>query len=1387
MAHLECSLDGRSFNICSSPVQYSSTNISDGAHILEVRAEDKVGNISPPSSFTWTVDTVPPDAIIDSATDGNGTIVNTGGNISSNSMIFNFSGIDSGGKEGSGVGIDHFECSLDNSNFTACNGPVRANNMADGTHILEVRAEDNVGNISPSPSSFTWTVDTTAPTTSIDFAIDGIKDTVTNGGDTKSNSMTFAFSGNDTGVGISNFECRIDNSNYIACTSPVQLSNLTDGEHLIEVRAEDNVGNMGASPTSFMWIVDTTPPGTIIDSVTDGHDEIIIMDGNSSSNSIIVEFSGTDSGVGVDHFECSIDTSDFVTCTSPLQFDSLSDGTHTLDVISEDNSTNKDPSPALFRWTVDTTPPETSINSVLDVNQSSISNGGSTKSTSITFSFSGTDIGGVDIDHFECSIDNSDFVTCMTPVQFSNLEDGAHILQMRSEDNVGNVGPSPASFTWTVDTTPPATSINSATDGNKSAVTNGGPTKSTSMTFTFSGTDTGGVDHFECSLDNSNFTMCISPIQFTSVNLDDGTHTFRVLSEDNSTNKDPSPATFTWTVDTVSPSTTVVSAIDGNRTSVQADGNTSSNSMTFAFSANDTGGDEGKGVGINHFECNIDNSKFVTCTSPFTFRNVLKDGKHTFNVLSEDNSRNRDTSPASFTWTVDTTPPATSINSATDGNKSAVTNGDTTKSTSMTFTFSGNDTGGVGIDHFECNVDGLTFVTCTSPFTFPSSSEDGQYTLEVRAHDRVGNRDPSSASFTWTVDTSPPTTTIDSATDGNNTVINAGGNSSSNSMIFLFSSIDSGVGVDHSECSIDNSKFAVCTSPIHTSTNLEDGTHILQIISEDKVGNRGSSPASFNWTVDTVAPTTTIDSATDGNKSAVTSDGSTKSTSMTFTFSGNDTNGVGIDHFECSIDDDEFVTCTSPFTFPNLLEDGTHSFRVMSEDKVGNKGSIPSSFNWTIDTEAPSASIFSATDGNNNLIAPGSNTPSNSMTFEFSANDTGGSEDKGVGIKQIECSIDNSNFTACVSPVEITPNTLTDGNHSFKVRAEDNVGNMDSSPASFSWTIDTVPPTTIISNVVDGNKSSITNGSGPKSNAVMFEFSGNDTGVGIDHLECSLDGRSFSACTSSVQFTSANITDGTHTFEVLSVDNSTNKDPSPASFTWTVDTTPPATSINSATDGNKSAVTNGSTTKSTSMTFTFSGNDTGGVGIDHFECNVDGLTFVTCTSPFTFPSLSEDGQYTLEIRAHDRVGNRDPSSASFTWTVDTSPPDTTIDSATDGNNTVINAGGNSSSNSMIFLFSSIDSGVGVDHSECSIDNSKFTVCTSPIQFTSTNLEDGTHILQIISEDKVGNRGSSPASFNWTVDTVAPTTTIDSATDGNKSAVTSDGSTKSTLNDLYILW
>src|SRR5206468_3180268 len=204
----------------------------------------------------------------------------------------------------------------------------------------------------------------------------------------------------------------------------------------------------------------------------------------------------------------------------------------------------------------------------------------------------------------------------------------------------------------------------------------------------------------------------------------------------------------------------------------------------------------------------------------------------------------------------------------------------------------------------------------------------------------------------------------------------------------------------------------------------------------------------------------------------------------------------------------------------------------------------------------------------------------------------------------------------CTSPVKLSSDTLKDGNHIFKIRAEDSVGNMNLTPASFSWGVDTVPPTTTINAAIDGNKSAITNGSNTKSNSVVFKFSGNDTGgVGVDHLECSLDGASFTTCTSPVQLTPTNITDGSHTFRVLSEDNSSNKDPSPASFNWTVDSIAPTATINTVIDSNNSAITNGSNTKSNSVVFKFSGNDTGGVGVDHLECSLDGASFTTCTSP----------------------------------------------------------------------------------------------------------------------------------------------------------------------------
>ena len=52
---------------------------------------------------------------------------------------------------------------------------------------------------------------------------------------------------------------------------------------------------------------------------------------------------------GISRFECSVDGSSFSTCTSPAEYDNLSNGSHVIEVGAQDNAGNKDPSPSSFR------------------------------------------------------------------------------------------------------------------------------------------------------------------------------------------------------------------------------------------------------------------------------------------------------------------------------------------------------------------------------------------------------------------------------------------------------------------------------------------------------------------------------------------------------------------------------------------------------------------------------------------------------------------------------------------------------------------------------------------------------------------------------------------------------------------------------------------------------------------------------------------------------------------------------------------------------------------------------------------------------------------------------------------------------------------------------
>ena len=69
-------------------------------------------------------------------------------------------------------------------------------------------------------------------------------------------SAAFAFSGNDVGgSGLASFEYKLDSSAWLACTSPIDYANLSDGIHTYSVLASDNAGNVMPTPVTHIWQV----------------------------------------------------------------------------------------------------------------------------------------------------------------------------------------------------------------------------------------------------------------------------------------------------------------------------------------------------------------------------------------------------------------------------------------------------------------------------------------------------------------------------------------------------------------------------------------------------------------------------------------------------------------------------------------------------------------------------------------------------------------------------------------------------------------------------------------------------------------------------------------------------------------------------------------------------------------------------------------------------------------------------------------------------------------------------------------------------------------------------------------------------------------------------
>ncbi len=418
-----------------------------------------------------------------------------------------------------------FECSLDGGSWVRCDGgAISYSGLGEGQHTFLVRSIGPDGTVDPTPAFYGWFVNSSMPETFIVLAPQT---------PSQSTSAAFAFAATVNEVG--GWWCSLDPqttppaaSDFAPCDSVVQYQDLAEGAHDLYVYVVSATGVADPTPAHHAWVIDLSAPETVITSAP----AAVVA---SSSASFAFESPDDD----ITEFRCRFDGGSWNTCEGSTQsYFGLVDDEYTFEVAAVDETGIVDPTPAIHRWTVDTTAPDTFI-TIHPTNPAQTPNA--------TFAFASNETEVM----YQCVFDAAEapapgdaaWLPCSQITALNGLSSGTHVVWVAAVDGMGLWDPSPATWSWVVDMTAPDTAITV-----RPPVQTG---PDDGADFTYTAPDTSVDVYFECRVDASNWQACGDTFSLPAGGVAIGDHTFQVRACTVSTGLcDPTPSVASWTVTT---------------------------------------------------------------------------------------------------------------------------------------------------------------------------------------------------------------------------------------------------------------------------------------------------------------------------------------------------------------------------------------------------------------------------------------------------------------------------------------------------------------------------------------------------------------------------------------------------------------------------------------------------------------------------------------------------------------------------------------------------------------------------------------------------------------------------------------------------------------------
>jgi hypothetical protein len=446
--------------------------------------------------------------------------------------------------------------------------------------------------------------------------------------------------------------------------------------------------------------------------------------------------------------------------------------------------------------------------------------------------------------------------------------------------------------------------------------------------------------------------------------------------------------------------------------------------------------------------------------------------------------------------------------------------------------------------------------------------------------------------------------------------------------------------------------------------------------------------------------------------------------------------------------------------FGGTLPDGPHTLHLIATDTAGLP-STPFDMPFTLDTLAPAANIQQPTAGlltNQNPTISGTVTDATSSVVQLQAQlDSGAFADE--------------TFTAS-GTFTFLPSPDPDGAHTVNIRAQDLAGNI-STPVSTKFTLDTTPPTIVITNPT---ATLTTNANLTIGGQVA------DTLSGAASLTASVDGSDVQVTFNAsghfdfvTPFALDGTADGAHAISFRAVDRAGNAS-APANVTFTLDATAPLVVITSPSDG---STTNVNVTVIGKVTDNLSG-----VASLTLQLGSELPVPVTFDSAGNYTYLtslpadgSADGSHTVRLQATDAAGNVSPI-AQVSFTLDTTPPTIVITNPTaaltTSSNFTISGQVSDSLSGVASLTATVDGSAAVPVTFDGSGHFQFTT-----QFALDGTNDGPHTVIFHALDHAGNASAKPVD-PLTLDTTPPAVSFDLDPSTDSSPVGDQQTTFSTV-------